>query len=94
MLAARDKTINTLSADRADDDRPAIVARAGPSESTPMKEENLLADVLPVGLFGGATILFAIGWVRTGQFLYTIATLLMGLITIYSLYRVHRVYIR
>ena len=58
-----------------------------------MKEENLLADIGPSIVFLLATLVFGMGWLNTGRTLFLAATILLGIVTLYQVYRLRRVYL-
>lgn len=58
-----------------------------------MKEETVLADIGPTVVFLLATLVFGMGWLNTGRSLFLAGTLLLGIVTVYLLYRLRRVYI-
>lgn len=58
-----------------------------------MKEERLLVDISPPIIFAVAGIIFTVGWLQTGQTILLGAGLLAVLGTVYTLYRLGRLYI-
>ncbi|MDZ7850786.1 MAG: hypothetical protein U5K70_08320 [Halodesulfurarchaeum sp.] len=58
-----------------------------------MSDTDLTFDLAAVLLFALAAIVFLLGWLQTGQQLFLLIGLLMGLATAYMVYRVRNLYI-
>ncbi|MFB6086017.1 MAG: hypothetical protein ABEJ84_04320 [Halodesulfurarchaeum sp.] len=59
-----------------------------------MKDTNLAFDLATVALFALAGVVFLFGWLQSGTEVFLIVALAMILATVYTGYRVRKLYLR